>query len=80
VSLTRAAIKFASSMLRLAVAKLPVGPVRPDELKSVGYRAFGMNTRSRSQLLSRNGKNFAKRFVAIASALATLPDETIIDN
>jgi hypothetical protein len=31
------------------------------------------------RLLSRNGKDFTKRFAAIAAALENLPDETVND-
>ena len=40
---------------------------------------MGTNADGRIQLLSRNGKNFTKRFTLIAKALEKLPDETVID-
>jgi ATP-dependent DNA ligase len=38
-----------------------------------------LRTAGRIQLLSRNGKDFTKRFAAIATALEKLPDETVVD-
>ena len=66
-------------MLSLAVPKLPEGPAWSYELKFDGYRALGLKADERIQLLSRNGKNFTKRFALIAQALEKLPDETLID-
>jgi ATP-dependent DNA ligase len=74
---TRAA--FVKPMLALAVAKLPEGTAWSYELKFDGYRAIGLKADGRLQLLSRNGKDFAKRFTAIAAALEMLPDNTVID-
>jgi ATP-dependent DNA ligase len=70
---------FVEPMLSLAVPKLPEGPAWSYELQFDGYRALGMKTDGRVQLLSRNGKNFTRRFTLIASALEKLPDETMID-
>jgi DNA ligase D-like protein (predicted ligase) len=72
-------VGFVEPMLSLPVAKLPDGPVWSYELKFDGYRALGLKTEARIQLLSRNGKNFTKRFTLIAQALEKLPDETVID-
>jgi ATP-dependent DNA ligase len=72
-------VGFVDPMLRLPVAKLPEGPAWSYELKFDGYRALGMKAAGRIQLLSRNGKNFTKRFTLIAQALEKLPDETVID-
>jgi ATP-dependent DNA ligase len=66
-------------MLALAVTKLPEGPTWTYELTFDGYRALGVKANGRVRLLSRNGKDFAKRFASIAHALAALPDETVID-
>jgi len=66
-------------MLSLPVAQLPEGPSWSYELKFDGYRALCTKADGRIQLLSRNGKNFTKRFILIARALEKLPDETLID-
>jgi bifunctional non-homologous end joining protein LigD len=53
-------------MLALAVSKLPEGPAWSYELKFDGYRALALKTDGRIKLLSRNGKDFTKRFASIA--------------
>jgi len=72
-------VGFVEPMLSLPVTKLPEGPAWSYELKFDGYRALGLKADDRIQLLSRNGKNFTKRFTLIAQALEKLPDETLID-
>jgi DNA ligase D-like protein (predicted ligase) len=66
-------------MLSLPVAKLPEGLAWSYELKFDGYRALCTKADGQIQLLSRNGKNFTKRFTLIAQALEKFPDETVID-
>ncbi len=66
-------------MLSLAVAKLPEGPEWKYEVKFDGYRALGLKTDGRAQVLSRNGRDFTARFASIARALEALPGETVID-
>jgi hypothetical protein len=70
---------FIEPMLAVAVRKLPEGAAWSYELKFDGYRALGMKTDDKVRLLSRNGKDFTKRFAMIAVALERLPDETVID-
>jgi bifunctional non-homologous end joining protein LigD len=79
VSIARAKVEFIEPMLALAVTKLPEGPAWSYELKFDGYRALGLKTNGKVRLLSRNGKDFTKRFASIAHALEALPDETVID-
>jgi bifunctional non-homologous end joining protein LigD len=64
-------------MLSLPVEKLPESSAWSYELKFDGYRALGLKADDRIQLLSRNGKNFTKRFTLIAQALEKLPHETV---
>ena len=66
-------------MACLAVDRLPVGPEWAYELKFDGYRAIAFKTPNRVHLMSRNGKDFSRRFPMLAGALEALPDETVID-
>jgi DNA ligase D-like protein (predicted ligase) len=70
---------FVEPMLCLAVAKLPEGQDWQYELKLDGYRALGIKSGGKVQLRSRNNKDFALRYQAIARALDSLPNETVID-
>lgn len=70
---------FIEPMLCLGVSDLPEGSEWEYELKLDGYRVMGLKTNGRIILLSRNGKDFTRRFQPIASALEALPDETVID-
>ena len=79
MSIAKAKVGFIEPMLAVAVTKLPEGPAWSYELKFDGYRALGLKAAGRVRLLSRNGKDFTKRFASIAHALAALPDETVID-
>src|SRR5450631_66471 len=72
-------VEFVEPMLALAVAKLPEGASWSYELKFDGYRGIGLKAGGRVQLLSRNGKDFARRFASIAAAIEMLPDDTVID-
>jgi ATP-dependent DNA ligase len=71
--------RFVEPMLCLPVARLPEGPSWSYELKFDGYRAIGTKSGGRVRLLSRNGKDFTRRFASIAEALEALPNETVID-
>ena len=74
----KAKIGFIEPMLSLAVAKLPEGAAWSFELKFDGYRAIGLKVGGQVHLLSRNGKDFNKRFASIAHSLESLPDVTVI--
>jgi len=75
----RANAKFIDPMLLLAAETLPEGPGWAYELKLDGYRALAIRTGGLVPLRSRNDKDFNRKYPTIAKALATLPDETVID-
>ena len=66
-------------MLCQGVAQLPESREWRYELKLDGFRAIGRKAGRTVQLWSRNQKNFARRFPTVLKALASLPDDTIID-
>jgi bifunctional non-homologous end joining protein LigD len=70
---------FIEPMLLLATSDLPEGPTWSYELKLDGYRAIAFKTEGRTQLRSRNNKDFGRKYPGVAAALAGLPDETVID-
>jgi ATP-dependent DNA ligase len=49
------------------------------ELKFDGYRALAIKTGGLIQLRSRNDNDFSLRYPAIAKALESLPNETVVD-
>ena len=71
--------KFIEPMLLLRTEKLPEGPEWLVELKLDGYRALAIKTGGKVHLRSRNDNDFAIRYPAIAAALKSVPDETVID-
>src|SRR5215467_8079746 len=66
-------------MLLLPASSLPEGSTWLYELKLDGYRAIAFKANGRAQLRSRNNNVFTRRYPAVAGALASLPDETVID-
>jgi DNA ligase D-like protein (predicted ligase) len=70
---------FVAPMLLWRTEKLPEGSEWLYELKYDGYRALAIRTGGKVQLRSRNDNDFTVRYPAIAKALASLPDETVID-
>ena len=53
---------FIEPMACLAVAEVPAGSEWEYELKFDGYRGIAFKTRDRVHLMSRNGKDFSRRF------------------
>jgi DNA ligase D-like protein (predicted ligase) len=66
-------------MLLLRTEKLQSGGVWLYEIKFDGYRAIAFKTGGEVHLRSRNDNDFSTRYPGIARALASLPDETVID-
>jgi bifunctional non-homologous end joining protein LigD len=66
-------------MLLERASDLPEGSGWLHELKLDGYRAIAFRSEGRVHLRSRNDKDFSQRYSAIARALESLPDETVID-
>ena len=58
---------------------LPEGDGWQRELKFDGYRALGIKARGKIQLRLRNDNDFSRRWPAIAKALSSLPNETVVD-
>ena len=70
---------FIEPMLLLRTEKLPEGPEWLIELKLDGYRALAIKSGGKVQLRSRNDNDFNSRYPGIVKALASMPDETVID-
>jgi DNA ligase D-like protein (predicted ligase) len=70
---------FIPPMLLLKTDKLPEGSGWLYELKLDGYRAIAFKSGGKIHLRSRNNKSFDKNYPFIVTALAGMPDETIID-
>lgn len=75
----KASAKFIEPMLLLRTDKLPEGPEWLMELKLDGYRALAIKSGGRVQLRSRNDNDFNSRYSGLGKALASMPDETVID-
>ena len=70
---------FIEPMLLLRTEKLPEGPDWLHELKFDGYRALAIKSDGKVHLRSRNDNDFSLRCPGIVKALASMPDETVID-
>jgi DNA ligase D-like protein (predicted ligase) len=75
----KARVAFVEPMLLLRTEKLPEGPEWLVELKLDGYRALAIKSAGKVELRSRNDNDFNGRYPGIVKALATMPDETVID-
>ena len=71
--------RFFEPMLLQRTDSLPKGANWAYEVKLDGYRALAIKTNGRVQLRSRHNKDFNTKYAAVVSALATLPDETVVD-
>src|SRR5215470_1922500 len=76
---TKAKAAFVEPMLLLPKSSLPEGPAWAYELKLDGYRAIGLKADGRTQLRSRNNKDFNRRYPGIVGALAGVAEDTVID-
>jgi len=66
-------------MLLLHTEKLPERTGWQYEVKFDGYRALAIKSVGQVRLRSRNDKDFTSRYPGVVAALASLPDETVID-
>jgi len=71
--------RFFKPMLLQRADSLPKGANWAYEVKLDGYRALAIRTSGKVHLRSRRNKDFNTKYPAMVSALATLPDETVID-
>jgi bifunctional non-homologous end joining protein LigD len=63
----------------LPFENIPEGELWTYELKLDGYRLVAVKTGDKVTLYSRRGTDHSQRFEHVTAALATLPDETVID-
>lgn len=75
----KAKAAFIDPMLLLRTERLPEGPDWIVELKLDGYRALAIKSAGKVRLRSRNDNDFNTRYPGIVKALASMPDETVID-
>ncbi|HEY7291743.1 MAG TPA: non-homologous end-joining DNA ligase [Vicinamibacterales bacterium] len=71
--------RFIEPMLLLRTDSLPSGEQWLYELKLDGYRAIAFKRNGEVRLRSRNDHDFNARYPAVVKALATLPDNTVVD-
>ena len=70
---------FIEPMLLLRVEKLPQGADWSYEIKLDGYRALAIKSGGKVQLRSRNDNDFTERYSSVATALLSMPNETVLD-
>ena len=70
---------FIEPMLLLRTNSLPSGKNWLYELKLDGYRALAIKSGGRVELRSRNNNDFGGKYPRIVRALASLPDDTVVD-
>jgi len=71
--------RFVPPMLLLPKESLPDGVNWLYEIKLDGYRTIAFKKGGRVHLRSRNDKDFNTRYPAIVQALASMPDDTVLD-
>jgi ATP-dependent DNA ligase len=71
--------RFIKPMECLPVEKIPEGDNWTYELKLDGYRLQAVKAGGKVIFYSRRGIDLTKRFEHVAKALASLPEETVID-
>ncbi|HLJ45278.1 MAG TPA: non-homologous end-joining DNA ligase [Bryobacteraceae bacterium] len=71
--------RFIAPMLLQPTTSLPENERWQYELKLDGYRAIAYKTRGKTHLRSRNNKDFSRKYPVITAALASMPDETVLD-
>jgi DNA ligase D-like protein (predicted ligase) len=71
--------RFIEPMECLPVEKIPEGGFWTYELKLDGYRLEAVKRAGKAILYSRRGTDLSQRFKYVATALTSLPDETVID-
>ena len=72
-------VGFIEPMLLLRREHLPEGAEWMYEVKLDGYRALAIKSAGKVQLRSRNDNDFSARFPCVMTALAAMPDETVVD-
>src|ERR1700752_2770500 len=72
-------VRFIEPMLLLRTDSLPSGEQWLYELKLDGYRAIAFKRNGNVSLRSRNDNDFNVRYPSVVTALAELPDNTVID-
>ena len=75
----KVSVGFIEPMLLLRTERLPEGPEWIIELKLDGYRALAIKSGGKVQLRSRYDNDFSLRYPGIVQALASIPDNTVID-